>query len=236
MVLLGLVGVILLIPVFLVAWDSDVPPEALAKEKALQSENQDIRVKVYLTESKKVIQLPLEEYIYGVVAAEMPADFHKEALKAQALAARTYIVDRLERKDYSDMSKWGEEAKKAHVTDTVNHQAFKTDEMLKQEWKAQYETLRNSIREAVREPTARSLPIRESPFMLRFSQPATAIPRIRRSISNKSILTCGVCLPHGIGCPQNIFTGIRCHGTSLSADWKRKPDRQSAFPPQPVRV
>lgn len=87
------------------------------QKKALQSENQDIRVKVYLTESKKVIQLPLEEYIYGVVAAEMPADFHKEALKAQALAARTYIVDRLERKDYSDMSKWGKKQRK-HMSRT----------------------------------------------------------------------------------------------------------------------
>ncbi|WP_232333919.1 stage II sporulation protein D [Thermoactinomyces intermedius] len=168
MALLGLLGVILLVPVFLVALDSDVPPEALAKEKAIQNENQDIRVKVYLTESKKVVQLPLEEYIYGVVAAEMPADFHKEALKAQALAARTYIVDRLERKDYSDLSKWGKEAKKAHVTDTVNHQAFKTDDMLKKEWKARYETFRNSIREAVKETEGQIITYRGKPIYAAF--------------------------------------------------------------------
>ncbi len=40
------------------------------------------------------LKLPLEEYLYGVVAAEMPASFETEALKAQAVAARTYTVNR----------------------------------------------------------------------------------------------------------------------------------------------
>ena len=168
MVLLGLMLIVLLIPVFLVAWDSDDPPEALAKEKAPQNEKQDVMIQVYLTETKKTIQLPLEEYIYGVVAAEMPADFHKEALKAQALAARTYIVDRLMRKDYSDLSKWGEEAKKAHVTDTVSHQAFKTDETLKQEWGAQYETRRNYIKEAVKETSGQIITYQGKPIYAAF--------------------------------------------------------------------
>jgi len=36
----------------------------------------------------------VEEYLYGVLAGEMPASFHAEALKAQAVAARTYIVNK----------------------------------------------------------------------------------------------------------------------------------------------
>lgn len=39
--------------------------------------------------------LPLEEYLVGVVAAEMPASFVLEALKAQAVAARTYLLSRM---------------------------------------------------------------------------------------------------------------------------------------------
>jgi len=39
--------------------------------------------------------LHLEEYLVGVVAAEMPAEFEREALKAQAVAARTYAALRL---------------------------------------------------------------------------------------------------------------------------------------------
>ncbi len=40
-------------------------------------------------------QISLEEYVKGVVAAEMPALFHLEALKAQAILARTYVVRRM---------------------------------------------------------------------------------------------------------------------------------------------
>ena len=39
--------------------------------------------------------MALEEYIKGVVAAEMPAEFHIEALKAQAVASRTYAISRI---------------------------------------------------------------------------------------------------------------------------------------------
>ena len=43
-----------------------------------------------LREDGTVEQLSLGEYLWGVVAAEMPASFEAEALKAQAVAARTY--------------------------------------------------------------------------------------------------------------------------------------------------
>ncbi|MGN1230537.1 MAG: SpoIID/LytB domain-containing protein, partial [Anaerotignum sp.] len=41
----------------------------------------------------------LEEYVVGVVAAEMPAAFPEEALKAQAVAARTYQVRQMQAAD-----------------------------------------------------------------------------------------------------------------------------------------
>lgn len=42
-------------------------------------------------------ELPLESYVEGVVAAEIPADFPREALRAQAVAARTYALCKLSR-------------------------------------------------------------------------------------------------------------------------------------------
>ena len=48
-------------------------------------------IRLYDTEANKTIQLPLEEYVAGVVAAEMPVSFGEEALKAQAVAARTLV-------------------------------------------------------------------------------------------------------------------------------------------------
>jgi stage II sporulation protein D len=43
----------------------------------------------------KIQEMLLEEYLKGVIAAEMPADFEMEALKAQAVAARTYAFARI---------------------------------------------------------------------------------------------------------------------------------------------
>jgi len=57
----------------------------------------DISIKVYMCDIDKVVTMKLEDYILGVVAGEMPAAFHLEALKAQALAARTYTMLRMER-------------------------------------------------------------------------------------------------------------------------------------------
>ena len=39
-------------------------------------------------------QVPLEEYVIGVVSAEMPVSFASEALKAQAVASRTFVMAR----------------------------------------------------------------------------------------------------------------------------------------------
>jgi stage II sporulation protein D len=49
-------------------------------------------IKVYFHEQDKVEDIDFEEYLKGVVAAEMPASFGMEALKAQAVAARTYTL------------------------------------------------------------------------------------------------------------------------------------------------
>jgi len=55
----------------------------------------DNRIKVYFHLAKKVEQVDFEEYVKGVVAAEMPASYHIEALKAQAVAARTYAYNKI---------------------------------------------------------------------------------------------------------------------------------------------
>lgn len=49
-------------------------------------------VKLLHTSINKIEELGLDEYLYGVVSSEMPASFEKEALKAQAVVARTYTL------------------------------------------------------------------------------------------------------------------------------------------------
>jgi SpoIID/LytB domain protein len=63
--------------------------------------------KIYPNNSSKNLDLinilPLEEYLRGVVPAEMPSSWHEEALKAQTLAARTYALRRISDKKIFDV-------------------------------------------------------------------------------------------------------------------------------------
>ncbi len=52
----------------------------------------NIVLKIFMESQNKIVEMELEEYVEGVVSAEMPATFHQEALKAQAVAARTYAI------------------------------------------------------------------------------------------------------------------------------------------------
>ncbi|MGG4216711.1 stage II sporulation protein D [Paenibacillus jamilae] len=85
-------------------------------------------VRVYVTSTGRTETLPLEQYIVGVVAAEMPPSFEEEALKAQAIAARTFIARRLLADDTSGAPAG------ADVTDTVKHQAYISKAKLTREW------------------------------------------------------------------------------------------------------
>jgi stage II sporulation protein D len=72
--------------------------------------------------------MKLEDYLIGVVAAEMPASFEPEALKAQAVAARTYT---LYKRDHGGCS--------AHAgadicTDSNHCQAYVTDAEMTKNW------------------------------------------------------------------------------------------------------
>lgn len=52
-------------------------------------------IAVWNHKTETLEHLPLGEYLTGVVAAEMPANFHLEALKVQAIVARTYTIAKL---------------------------------------------------------------------------------------------------------------------------------------------
>lgn len=49
-------------------------------------------IKLLHSETMKIEELNIDEYLYGVVSSEMPANFELEALKAQAVVARTYTI------------------------------------------------------------------------------------------------------------------------------------------------
>lgn len=89
-----------------------------------------IIVKLYRSKEKKIIQLPLEDYVLGVVSAEMPAEFPIEALKAQAVAARTYMLAHMEQFGGSS----SQAANGGNVIDTTANQVYYSKEERNAGW------------------------------------------------------------------------------------------------------
>lgn len=69
--------------------------------KSIDSKNDIVnnvpeKIKLLLTNENKVVEIDFNDYIKGVLLGEMPVDYEVEALKAQALVARTYTLYKLE--------------------------------------------------------------------------------------------------------------------------------------------
>jgi stage II sporulation protein D len=93
-----------------------------------QTQQQGPMVRLQL-QPGQVVTLPLEEYLVGVVAAEMPAEFHPEALKSQAVAARTYTLLRLSTKNGDDKLPDADIS-----TDPANSQAWISVSEMRRRW------------------------------------------------------------------------------------------------------
>lgn len=105
--------------------------------KFIFKENMKVRVKHEDTGIIDVV--PFEEYVTGVLAGEMPTSFHIEALKAQAVAARSYVMKKMEYNKDRDYD----------VVDTIMNQVYLSDDYLRSVWKESYNDKINKIKTAV---------------------------------------------------------------------------------------
>jgi len=136
--------------------------QAPAKTTAATSADAAVEVAVYRASIGKIETVPMENYLIGVVAAEMPAEFKEEALKAQALTARTYIVQKMLTKDTIGVPKG------AQVTDTILNQVYKSNAELKQQWGVDYNWKRKKIQDAVRATSGKILTYKGEPINATF--------------------------------------------------------------------
>lgn len=132
-ILLGIV--VLLVPFVVISFKEDKTNFYLLEEK---DENK-VLVRVMDRSTNEIKEMNLEDYIVGVVAAEMPASFHEEALKAQSVAARSYALYKINnsKKNY-DL-----------VTDVTNQSYIDVSEM-KSKWNNEFDNYYNKIKNAVK--------------------------------------------------------------------------------------
>lgn len=111
------------------------------------------------TKTEKAVwsDAPLEEYLVGVVAAEMPALFEEEALKAQAVAARTYAVYQMESQGIT-------------VDDLMENggQSYQSLTERQEKWGESFSTYESRIRTAVEETAGEILVYEEEPILAVF--------------------------------------------------------------------
>ncbi len=161
--------VILMIPTLLVMPFGDKVSGQLGEE--LQAEKQaqvslptgpTFEVAVYRSKLNTIEKVPIEDYVVGVVASEMHANFEPEALKAQALAARTYIVKQLLNTEKIGIPE------DADVGDTVLFQVYKSKDELKKQWGKDYEVHLGKIQEAVVQTQGKILTYDNQPIEAQF--------------------------------------------------------------------
>lgn len=133
--------VVFFMPVFMVK-EYDVKEFDINKNEI--NEN-DIIIKLLLSETNEVVELSLDEYIMGVLVGEMPVTYELEALKAQAVVARTYTLNKIINSAGSHVN--------ADMCDDINHcQAYKTKEYALTCWDDEEENEKwNKIKTAVLE-------------------------------------------------------------------------------------
>jgi stage II sporulation protein D len=103
-------------------------------------ETADNTVSVFMISADKTVDMPLSDYLVGAVAAEMPASFHSEALKAQAVASYSYMLWLKENADNPDYD---------ISSDPTKHQGYLRDEEMKEKWGNKYESYKKKIEDAV---------------------------------------------------------------------------------------
>lgn len=123
-----------------------------------KAENQSPTITVFNHITKETSSMDETEYLTRVLAAEMPASFEENALKAQAVAARTYA-----------MYKSSSGSHEADVcTDSSHCQAYLTDEEMHQNWGSDYDTYYARLKKAVTDTDGQYLTYGEKPVMAVF--------------------------------------------------------------------
>lgn len=104
----------------------------------LTKDNNQIEVRIKKG-NNEIITVELEEYIIGVLAGEMPSSFNIEALKAGAVASRSYVLKKMQNND-----------KDYDVVDTVMNQVYLDESKLKEKYGENYKEKIQRIEQAVK--------------------------------------------------------------------------------------
>lgn len=154
----------------LTALDSTQPQDMTTRETTHMTEqnaggeNQEA-VKVFMSQDDLVLNITVQEYLVGVLAAEMSPAYHEQALKAQAVAAYTYLLcKKSEQESSPDASLKG-----AYLTnDSSTHQGYLTKEQRKEKWGDKADSYEKKLQKAVNEVGGKVITYEGKPIVAAF--------------------------------------------------------------------
>lgn len=140
--------------------ENDKTPEAVqtsvTAKKEPKKENKTDTAVFRIKTADGIKEIPREEYVVGVVAAEMPSSYNIEALKAQSVAAYTFALYKSEKN-----AGQGYDLTDSYETD----QSYLSEDKLKEKWGEDYEAKTQIIKQAVSETGGEYLSFEGAPAL-----------------------------------------------------------------------
>ncbi len=135
----------------------------LTTEKDSSEEGSDEMICIYLSDENKTLTLSLRDYIIGVVAAEMPAAYESEALKAQAAASIT-----LARRKINTVTDSSELDGAVITTNSKKDQGYMSVDKMRERWGDEFDTYYKKIASAVDEVYSYQIEYEGEPIIAAF--------------------------------------------------------------------
>lgn len=159
------IAILIILPITIISF---FKKETIFNSKTKKEEEYIVKVQ----KGSKILYIPLEEYIIGVVAAEMPALFETEALKAQALASRTYAINYLDNNNV--------------ISSTTNNQAYITIAEMQEKWQDKYLEYYEKISNIVKETKGQIIKYENKPIKAFYYSSSNGFTADSRTVFNES--------------------------------------------------
>ncbi len=149
----------------------------------------------------EVLAIPMQDYLIGVLAGEMPASFAEEALKAQAVAARTYTM-------YCML---GPKHAEADVCAEPGHcQAWQDEQTMRAKWGGRYEEYRARLEAAVASTAGQYLSYEGQPVFAAFHASSAGATEDCGQVWNPRPYLISVSSPESAETVPNYVTRLLC--------------------------
>lgn len=156
--------------------------------------NDNGKIYVKNTDNSKTLKLTYKEYVLGALSCEMPPTFHKEALKAQAVAIFTNAVREKELDNITEIS-------------IKNLKGYTDQKTLKEKWGNNFSFYYNKMSEVVDEVLGQVITYQNKPILAAYHSMSSGKTESAENVWGEKV---------------NYLTPVLSEGDTFSADYKNE--------------